>query len=119
MADSNLVAGGSQMLWWMFRQRVSQLIRFGNWLNRQDSCAAPNAERSPQLAVRADLNTPLLSSNTDAEREAELTQLNGKLYTVVKAQFDKSCPGSQAAKTLTSLSARNPDNPASFGCIID
>jgi len=29
---------------------------------------------------------------TDAEREAELTKLNGKLYTVEKAQFDKSCP---------------------------
>jgi hypothetical protein len=35
---------------------------------------------------------PLLSSNTDAEREAQLTQLNGKLYTVEKAQFAKSCP---------------------------
>ena len=29
---------------------------------------------------------------TDAEREAELTQLNGKLYTVEKAQFNKGCP---------------------------
>ena len=29
---------------------------------------------------------------TDAEREAELTQVNGKLYTVQKAQFAKSCP---------------------------
>ena len=85
----------------------------------QDSCAAPNAERARLLAERDDLNAPLLASKTDAQREAELTQLNGKLYTVVKAQFDKSCPESQAAKTLTSLSARNPDNPASFGCIID
>jgi len=76
----------------MFRQRVSQLIRFGNWLNRQDSCAAPNAERTRLVAERADLKSPLLSSNTDAEREAELTQLNGKLYTVEKAQFAKSCP---------------------------
>ena len=29
---------------------------------------------------------------TEAQREAELTQLNGKLYTVAKAQFDKQCP---------------------------
>ena len=29
---------------------------------------------------------------TDAEREAELAQLNGKLYTLEKAQFDKGCP---------------------------
>jgi len=29
---------------------------------------------------------------TQAQREAELTQLNGKLYTVAKAQFDKQCP---------------------------
>ena len=54
-------------------------------------CAALNGEpptRSPApgisdaerlLAERDDLNTPLLSSSTDAEREAELTQLNGKL----------------------------------------
>ena len=37
-------------------------------------------------------HTPVLSSNTDAEWEAELAHLNGKLYTVEKAQFDKSCP---------------------------
>ena len=44
------------------------------------------------LTVRTDLKSPLLSSNTDAEREAELTQLNGKLYTVEKAPLTKSCP---------------------------
>ncbi len=55
------------------------------------SCESLNAERARLLAERDDLNTPLLSK-TDAEREAELTQLNGKLYTVAKAQFDKSCP---------------------------
>ena len=55
-------------------------------------CNALNSERTRLLAERADLKSPLLSSNTDAEREAELTQLNGKLYTVEKAQFAKSCP---------------------------
>jgi len=55
-------------------------------------CAALNAERTRLLAERADLKSPLLSSNTDAKREAELTKLNGKLYTVEKAQFNKSCP---------------------------
>jgi len=44
------------------------------------------------LAQREDLNSPLVSSKTDAQREAELTRVNGKLYTVAKAQFDKSCP---------------------------
>ena len=34
----------------------------------------------------------IITPYTDAEREAELTQLNGKLYTVEKAQFAKSCP---------------------------
>jgi hypothetical protein len=29
---------------------------------------------------------------TDAEREAVRAQLNGKLYTVEKAQFNKGCP---------------------------
>jgi hypothetical protein len=51
------------------------------------------------LAVRADLNTPLLPSNTDAEREAELTKLNGKLYTVEKAQFNKGCPAVASASS--------------------
>jgi hypothetical protein len=55
-------------------------------------CAALNAEKARLLAERDDLNAPLLSSNTDAGREAELTKLNGKLYTVAKAQSDKSCP---------------------------
>jgi len=55
-------------------------------------CNALNRERTRLVAERADLKSPLLSSNTDAEREAELTQLNGKLYTVEKAQFAKSCP---------------------------
>ncbi len=54
-------------------------------------CAALNAERARLIAERDDLGKPLLSM-TDAERDAELTQLNGKLYTVAKAQFDKSCP---------------------------
>jgi hypothetical protein len=56
------------------------------------SCESLNAERARLLAERDDLKSPLLSSNTDAGREAELTQLNGKLYTVAKAQFDKRCP---------------------------
>jgi hypothetical protein len=42
--------------------------------------------------VRDELNKPQLSSRVDAERETELTQVNGKLYTVAKAEFDKSCP---------------------------
>jgi hypothetical protein len=40
---------------------------------------------------RDDLNKPQLSM-TDAEREAEITKLNGKLYAVAKAEFDKCCP---------------------------
>ena len=55
-------------------------------------CAALDAERARLLAEREDLNAPLLASKTDAQRDAELTQLNGKLYTVAKAQSDKRCP---------------------------
>jgi len=51
-------------------------------------CDALRMERARE---RDDLNKPQLSM-TDAEQEAELTQLNGKLYTVQKAQFNKSCP---------------------------
>ena len=60
--------------------------------SQEMDCAALNAERTRLLAEKADLKSPLLSSKTDAQREAELTKLNGKLYTVAKAQFDKSCP---------------------------
>ena len=37
------------------------------------------------------MDDPQLSM-TDAEREAELAQLNGKLFTLAKAQFDLGCP---------------------------
>ncbi len=56
------------------------------------SCESLNAEKARLLAERDDLKSPLLSSTTDAGREAELTQLNGRLYMVAKAQFDKGCP---------------------------
>jgi len=41
---------------------------------------------------RGDLKTPLHSSTTDAQRDTELTRVNGKLYTIAKSQSDKSCP---------------------------
>ncbi len=56
------------------------------------SCESLNAEKARLLAERDDLTTPYLSPKTQAQREAELTQLNGNLYTVAKAQFDKRCP---------------------------
>jgi hypothetical protein len=55
-------------------------------------CAALNAENVRLLAEKADLKSPLPSLNIDAEREAKLKLVNGKLYTVAKAKFDKSCP---------------------------
>ena len=55
-------------------------------------CAALDAERARLLAERDDLKSPLLSSNADTGGEAKLTELNGKLYAVAKAQFDKQCP---------------------------
>jgi hypothetical protein len=64
------------------------------------SCDALNTERTRLLAVRADLDTPL-RSNADAQREAELTQVNGKLYTIAKAQSDKSCPLTAGAWPLS------------------
>ena len=57
------------------------------------SCESLSAERARLLAERDDLKSPLRSSSmTEAQRDAELTQLNGKLYTVAKAQFDRRCP---------------------------
>ena len=56
------------------------------------NCDALNAERTPLLAVRPDLNAPLLSSKSEAERDAEITQLNRKLYAIAKVQFAKSSP---------------------------
>jgi len=58
---------------------------------RAASCAGLNAERTRLLAERDDLKSPLLSSSVDSGREAKLIELNGKLYTVPKAQFDKGC----------------------------
>ena len=55
------------------------------------NCDALNAKRARLLAERDDLNKPQLSM-TDAEREAELTRMNGKFYTIAKPQSDKSYP---------------------------
>jgi len=61
-------------------------------------CAALSAEKARLLGD--DLKSPLRSSSmTEAQRDAELTQLNGKLYTVAKAQFDKSCPAVASGAT--------------------
>ena len=56
------------------------------------NCDALNTERTRLLAVRVDFNAPLLSSKTDAERDAQIIQVNEKLYTIAKVQSDKSCP---------------------------
>jgi hypothetical protein len=64
------------------------------------NCDALNTERTRLLAVRADLDTPL-RSNTDAQREAEFTQLNGKLYAIAKVRSDKSCPATANAPPLS------------------
>ena len=56
------------------------------------NCDVLNSERTRLLALRPDLNAPLLSSKTEAERDAEITQLNRKLYAIAKVQSDKSCP---------------------------
>jgi hypothetical protein len=55
------------------------------------NCDALNTESARLLAERADLNTPL-RSNTDAQRDAQIIQVNGKLYAIAKVQSDKSCP---------------------------
>ena len=56
------------------------------------SCEVLRAERDRLRGERDELTKPQLSSKTDAQRRDELAQLNGKLYTVAKAEFDRSCP---------------------------
>ena len=56
------------------------------------NCNALSAENTRLLNRRDELKSPLLPTNTDTGREAEVTQLNSKLYTVAKALSDKSCP---------------------------
>ncbi len=64
------------------------------------SCESLNPEKARLLAERDDLKSPQRSSSTtEAQRDAELTQLNGKLYTVAKAQFDKQCPAVATGET--------------------
>jgi len=60
--------------------------------NADTSCEALSAERDRLIRERDELSKPQLSSKSDTQRQDELAQLNGKLYTVAKAQFDKSCP---------------------------
>ena len=42
-------------------------------------CRGPEAKRTQLSGVRADFNAPLLSSKADAERDAQIIQVNGKL----------------------------------------
>jgi len=67
------------------------------------SCDSLNTERMRLLTERDELNTPLLSSKTQAQKEADISQLNGKLYMVAKAQFDKNCPGVAMGTTRSVL----------------
>ena len=52
--------------------------------HQEMDCDALNAERTRLLSVKGDLNNPRLSSKTEAERAAELTQRNRKLYAIAK-----------------------------------
>lgn len=56
------------------------------------TCEALNTERDRMLGERDELSKPQLSIKTDAEQQTEVAQLNGRLYAVAKAQFDKGCP---------------------------
>jgi hypothetical protein len=56
------------------------------------NCDALNTGRMRLLAQREELNKLQLSSEADGERQAELTRLNNKLYTVAKTEFGKCCP---------------------------
>ena len=56
------------------------------------TCEALSTERDRMLGERDELSKPQFSIRTDAERQSEVAQLNGKLYAVAKAQFDKGCP---------------------------
>ena len=56
------------------------------------NCDALNTERTRLLTERPDLNAPLLSSKTEAERDAEITRVNRNLHAIAKVQSDKSCP---------------------------
>jgi hypothetical protein len=77
-------------------------------------CAALNAERTRLLAERDDLKSPLRSSPmTEAQRDAELTQLNGKLYTVAKGPVGEELPGGRSAKAIVRLANALDDKGAS------
>jgi hypothetical protein len=61
------------------------------------TCEALTTERDRTLGERDELSKPQLSIKTDAERQAEVAQLNGRLYSLAKAQFDKGCPAMATA----------------------
>ena len=67
------------------------------------NCDALNTERTRLLTESADLNAPLHSSKTEAERDAEITQVNGKLYAICSVRQELSCCG---------------ECPVVFGCAV-
>jgi len=86
------------------------------------NCDALNTERTRLLTESADLNAPLHSSKTEAERDSEITQVNGKLYAIAKVQSDRGCPlvanappSSVVRQPATQL-ARCPEPHCDLGC---
>ena len=61
------------------------------------TCERLKFEKGKRLKTWSDLkHPPLFPSNTETEREKELTQVQGEIKAIQKVQVDKKCPGASA-----------------------
>jgi hypothetical protein len=66
------------------------------------TCERLKSEKGKRQKTLADLkHPPLFPSNTEEEREKQLTQVQGEIKAIGKVQVDKKCPGAGAADWST------------------
>ena len=61
------------------------------------TCERLKSEKAKRLKTWSDLkHPPLFPSNTEEEREKELTEVQVEIKAIGKVQVDKKCPGASA-----------------------
>ena len=66
------------------------------------TCDRLKLEKGKRQKTLADLkHPPLFPSNTEEEREKQLTQVQGEIKAIGGTQVDKKCPGAGAADWST------------------
>ena len=71
------------------------------------TCERLKSEKAKRLKTWSDLkHPPLFPTNTEAQREKELTQVQGEINAIGKVQVDKKCPGANTGADWSTFDYR-------------